>query len=145
LGRILQPAQPSLVHLLGDPALVADMRVTATLVERSENPLHLMRATARRGQPGALAVMGVEVSCGVLCAYLRQAGAPPLKPSQDISPGPERKLLPSGDHPLLEVGGVLGAAAWLHALPDRSVINATDRRRLAFGTIAVVRLVRAAA
>ncbi len=124
---------------------MADMRVTAALVKRGENPLHLRRATARRGQPGALAMMGAEVSRSVPHPNVRQAGAARLKPLRDVSPGPERMLDPSSEDSLLQIRGVLGAAAWLHALPDRSVITVTGCQRLAFGTIAVVRAVRAIA
>ena len=103
---------------------MADMRVTAALVKCGENALHLRRATARRGQPRTLAVMGVEVSRGVPSANVRQAGSPRLKFLQDIFPGLGRKLHPSSDHPLFQIGGVLGAAAWLHFLPERSVVTA---------------------
>lgn len=121
------------------------MRMTNTLVKRGENALHLRRATARRSQPGTLAMMGVEVSRGIPSAYLRQAGAPRLKPLQDVSPGPEHKLHSSSDHLLLLLGSILSAAAWFRTLPDRSVVTAAGRARLAFGTITVVRLVQAAA
>jgi len=124
---------------------MADMRVTAALVKCGENALHLRQATACRGQPGTLPMMGIEVSRGVSGAYVRQAGSPRLKSLQDIFPGLGRKLHPSGDYPLFQIGGVLGPAAWLHFLPERSVVTATSRRRLAFGTIAVGRLVRATA
>jgi len=63
--------------------------------------------------------------------------------SQDVSPRPERELHPSAARPFLRLGGVLAAAAWRRALPDRSVITAIGRR-LASGAIAVIRLVRAA-
>ena len=43
LGGVLKVADPVLVHLLGDPAHVADMRVPVPLVERGEYTLHLGR------------------------------------------------------------------------------------------------------
>ena len=54
LGGVLQVPDPALVHLLGDPAFVPDVRVPAALVERGEYALHFGRAVARDGQPGAL-------------------------------------------------------------------------------------------
>ena len=39
LGGILQVLYPVLVHFLGDPAIVADMRVPAALVERDDDAL----------------------------------------------------------------------------------------------------------
>ena len=36
LGGVLKVPDPAFVHLLGDPALVADMRVPVPLVERGE-------------------------------------------------------------------------------------------------------------
>src|ERR671922_453079 len=54
LSGILQAAQSALVHLLSDPAFVADVRVPAALVERGEYALHLGRGFARHCQPRTL-------------------------------------------------------------------------------------------
>ena len=53
LGGVLEAPEAALVHLLGDPAFVPDVRVTAALVERGEYALHLgrqARATDSQGR-----------------------------------------------------------------------------------------------
>jgi len=82
LGGILQVPHPAFVHLLGDPALMADMRVTVPLVERGEYALHLGRAVTCDRQPGALGVRLIEVRFAVRGADLRQAGTPRLEAQQ---------------------------------------------------------------
>jgi hypothetical protein len=145
LGGIFQVGHPPVVHLLGDPALVADMGMTAALVQRGEDPLYLGRAAARGGKPGTVGTMGVEVCRGLTGADLRETSPPGFKPPQGLGRrirpirvgravdrgsvrtgvvrlavgGPEGSPRPAGDRPLLQVGGVLGAAARLDALPER--------------------------
>lgn len=75
LGGVLQVRDPSFVHLLGDPAFVPDVSVTAALVQGGEDALDLRRARPRGGQPGTLAVVGLEVGHRVLRADVRQPGA----------------------------------------------------------------------
>jgi hypothetical protein len=69
-GGVLEAPEAALVHLLGNPAFVPDVRVTAALVERGEYALHLGRPVARDGQPGAFRVVLVEVCRGVFDADL---------------------------------------------------------------------------
>ena len=105
LGGVLQVPDAALVHLLGDPAFVPDVRVTVPLVERGEHALHLGRRVTCHGQPGTLHVMLVEVCRGIFYADLRQTGTSRLEGHKS--------------HLSLKIGGVLGAAAGLHALPRR--------------------------
>jgi hypothetical protein len=51
LGRIFQIRHPSMVHFLGDPALMSDVTVAAALIERRKDPLHLRRAIGHRREP----------------------------------------------------------------------------------------------
>jgi hypothetical protein len=111
LGGVLQIPEAALVHLLGDPAFVPDVRVTAALVERGEYALHLGLTAARDGQPGALRVMLVEVFRAVFDADLRQASTPRLEAHESDVP--------------LKVGAVLGATARLDALPGRPGVVAS--------------------
>jgi hypothetical protein len=122
LGGVLQIPEAALVHLLGDPAFVPDVRVTAALVERGEYALHLGLTAARDGQPGALRVMLVEVFRAVFDADLGQAGTSRLEGHKSDVP--------------LKVGGVLGTTARLDALPGRPGVVARGR----LGAILVVRL-----
>src|SRR3954451_3340282 len=85
-----------------------DVRVPAALIERGEYALHLGRAVACDGQPGALHVVLIEVCRGVFDADLRQAGTSRLERHKS--------------HVSLELGGVFGAAAWLHLLADRTSV-----------------------
>src|SRR5262249_54070388 len=57
LSGVLQVPDAALVHLLGDPAFVPDVRVPAALVERGKYALDFGRAVACDGQPGALHVV----------------------------------------------------------------------------------------
>jgi hypothetical protein len=115
LGRIFQAPQPPLVHLLGDPAFVPDVRMPAALVERGEYALHLGLSVARDRQPGALPMMLVEVCRAVRDADVWQASAPRLEAHESLVP--------------LKIGDVLGAATWLDALPGRSGITMSSRLR----------------
>jgi hypothetical protein len=115
LGGILQVPHPALVHLLGDPALVPDVRMPAALVERGEYALHLGLSVARDRQPGALPMMLVEVCRAVRDADVWQASAPRLEAHESLVP--------------LKIGDVLGAATWLDALPGRSGITMSSRLR----------------
>jgi hypothetical protein len=114
-GGVLEAPEAALVHLLGNPAFVPDVRVTAALVERGEYALHLGRPVARDGQPGAFRVVLVEVCRGVFDADLRQAGTSRLEGHKS--------------HVSLELDGVIGAAAGLHALPRRTSVVAPPHLR----------------
>jgi len=103
LGGVVQVTDTALVHLLGDPAFVPDVRMAAALVERGEHALHFGRAVAGDRQPGPLSLVLVEVFRGVSHSDLRQASAPRLEPEKGV---PFRRLP-------LEVSGVLGTAARL--------------------------------
>ena len=103
MGEVVQVTDTALVPLLGDPAFVPDVRVSAALIERGEYALHLGRAVTRDRQPGSLYLMLVEVGRAVRGTDLRQADTLRLEPEQGV---PFR-------HSPLEVGGVLGAAARL--------------------------------
>jgi hypothetical protein len=105
LGGILQVLYPALVHFLGDPAIVADMRVPVPLVERGEYTLHLGRTAACNRQPGTFQVVLVKVFRGVFDADVWQAGPARLETHESHVP--------------LKIGGVLGAAARLDQLPGR--------------------------
>jgi hypothetical protein len=127
LGRIFQVSHPPLVHLLGDPAFVADVGVTAALVEGGEDPLYLGQAAARGREPGTLGPMGIEVCRGLTGADLRQPGSPRLEPAQHLGRCIHPILRPTGDRLLLQVGGGLGAAARFYALPERQLAPASLR------------------
>ena len=122
MGGVLQVPDPALVHLLGDPAFVPDVRVAAALVERCEYALYFGRAVACDRQPGALRVMLVEVCRGVCDADVRQAGPARLEAQENDVP--------------LKIGGVLGAAARLDQLPGRPGVVAGGR----LGAILAIRL-----
>src|SRR5690348_1495632 len=57
LGGIFQVSHPAFVHLLGDPAFVADVGVPVTLVECDDDTLDVGRAIAGWCQPGAVGLM----------------------------------------------------------------------------------------
>jgi hypothetical protein len=61
LGGVFEVGHPSFVHLLGDPAFVADVAVAATLVQCREDPLDLGRAAAHGRKPRTLATVSVDV------------------------------------------------------------------------------------
>ena len=122
MGGVLQVPDPALIHLLGDPAFVPDVRVAAALVERCEYALYFGRAVACDRQPGALRVMLVEVCRGVFDADVRQAGPARLEAQENDVP--------------LKIGGVLGAAARLDQLPGRPGVVAGGR----LGAILAIRL-----
>jgi hypothetical protein len=61
LGGVFEVGGPAPVHLLGDPAFVADVGVAATLVERGEEALHLGPAVPGRREPWPLAAAGIRV------------------------------------------------------------------------------------
>ena len=52
LGGILEFPYSALVHLLGDPAVVADVRVPVPLVERDEDTLGVGRALRTAASQG---------------------------------------------------------------------------------------------
>jgi hypothetical protein len=168
LGGIFEESHAPLVHFFGDPAFVADVGVAAALVEGSKDPLHLRRTVSRAGQPWPGVLAAVEVSHRVADGDVRQARASGLEPVErfgrliachriaggiggtarlggTVPDGTERTLLPPGNGPLLQVGGVLGPATQLGS-------NAGDRcvgslRAGPFGSsvpIAAIRVVHAA-
>lgn len=51
LGWIFQVTQPPLIHLLGDPAFMPDVRMAAALVERGEYALYLALLDRRVFRP----------------------------------------------------------------------------------------------
>jgi hypothetical protein len=75
LGGVFQVGDAALVHLLGDPAFVADVAVAASLVEGGEDALDLWWATAGGGQPGAFGLVSLDVGRCVAGADLREPGA----------------------------------------------------------------------
>jgi len=115
LGRVLQVPNPALVHLLGNPAFVPDVRMPAALVKRSEYALDLGRAVARDGQPGTVRVVLVEVRRAVRDADVWQAGAPRLEAHESHVP--------------FKISGIIGTTARLYMLPDRSSAVGTSRLR----------------
>jgi hypothetical protein len=84
LRRVFQVGDAAFVPLLGHPAFVADMAVAATLVKRGEDPLDLGRAAPRRGQPGTLSTVGIDIGHGIGRADLRQPGPPGLEPPDHV-------------------------------------------------------------
>ena len=158
LGRIFQIRHPSMVHFLGDPALMPDVTVAAALVKRREDPLHLGRATGRSREPRSAIPACVDVGCRVSRADIRQPGASRLEPPNYLKgnalpirkvvlgvgpPGGERLLIPAGNSPLLQVGGILGPAAWFDTGPDSSRVTA-GLRNMALKPVMTVRLIGAA-
>ncbi len=75
LGWIFQALQPSLVHLLGYPALVADVGMAASLIQHRENTLYFRRAVAYDVEPWTFHAMRIDVSHGVFDADFLQSGA----------------------------------------------------------------------
>src|SRR5271166_573553 len=72
LGRIFQIGHPSMVHFLGDSALMPDVTMAAALVKRREDPLHLRRATGRNREPRSADLTCMHIGRRVSWADVRQ-------------------------------------------------------------------------
>ena len=147
---------------------VADVGVAAALVEGGEDPLHLGRTVSCGSQPRPGVLAGVEVSHRVTSGDVGQAGASGLEPAErferlivcrrttggiggtarlggTVHDGTERTLLPPGNGPLLQVGGVLGPAAQLGPdVGDRCIGSMRAGPFGSSGPIAAIRVVRTA-
>jgi hypothetical protein len=125
LDGIFQVGHPPSVHLLIDPAFVADVAMAAALVERREDPLHFRRAVTGGHQPGTFGLMSVEISHRVRRAGLRKPGVPRLEPPHRRDHGWRRVCfpLPARHGTPSHVGVVLGPAARLCAGPRNPCLN----------------------
>jgi hypothetical protein len=73
LGGVLEAEHAELAFFHAEPAFVADVGVTAALVEGGEHALHVAGCAAGRIQPGPVATAGLDVALGVALADLGQA------------------------------------------------------------------------
>ena len=124
LSGIFQVPHPAFVHLLGDPAFVADVRVSAALVERGENTLHLRRAITCLCEPGAIGLMLFDVRHGVRATDIRQAGAGRAR----IAPGGRVQRAPRPDP---RPPGSCGSVRPLRVLPGDFGVFGSGRRLVA--------------
>lgn len=136
-----------------------DVTMAVALVECRENSLHLRRATGRCREPRSAVLACVDIGRRIGRADVRQPGASRVEPPDHLKgrvrragqvmhgigpPGGFRLLIPAGNIPLLQVGGVLGPAARFDTGPDSSRVTAGFRNR-ALEPVMTVRFIATAA